>query len=66
MDLGIAGKRATSLEKLLGRRSEIKEVAPRITAHLGEIFGLDLRASDPSALEAMLQQHENQMAGATA
>ena len=29
---GIAGKRATSLEKLLGRRVEMKEVAPRIAA----------------------------------
>ena len=42
---GIAGKRATSLEKLLGRRVEMKEVAPRIAAHLGELFGLDLRAA---------------------
>ena len=38
---GIAGKRATSLEKLLGRRVEMKEVAPRIAAHLGEMFGLE-------------------------
>ena len=41
---GIAGKRATSLEKLLGRRVEMKEVAPRIAAHLGEFFGLAFRA----------------------
>src|ERR1700722_8103062 len=34
---GIAGKRPTSLEKLLARRVEIKEAAPRIAAHLGEI-----------------------------
>ena len=48
---GIAGKRATSLEKLLGRRVEMKEVAPRIAAHLGEIFGLDLRAYGREHLE---------------
>ncbi len=41
---GIAGKRATSLEKLLGRRVEMKEVAPRIAAHLGRIFWPRIRA----------------------
>jgi lipoyl(octanoyl) transferase len=61
---GIAGKRATSLEKLLGRRVEIKEVAPRIAAHLGGIFGLDLRTAARDALEAMLRQYEDQPVGA--
>ena len=42
---GIAGKRATSLEKLLGRRVELKEAAPRIAARLGELFGLEPRAA---------------------
>ena len=51
---GIAGKRATSLEKLLGRRVAVGEVAPRITAHLGEIFGLEPRASNLDALNALL------------
>jgi lipoyl(octanoyl) transferase len=51
---GIAGKRATSLEKLLGRRVEVGEVASRITAHLGEIFGLEPRASNLDALNALL------------
>ena len=63
---GITGKRATSLEKLLGRRAEIKEVAPRIAAHLGAMFGLELRAAVPDALEAMLRQFEDQPVGATA
>ena len=53
---GIAGKRATSLEKLLGRRVEMKEVAPRIAARLGEIFGLRPQASSRDALEALLEQ----------
>jgi lipoyl(octanoyl) transferase len=61
---GIAGKRATSLEKLLGRRVEIKEVVPRIAAHLGGIFGLELRAAARDALEAMLRQYEDQPVGA--
>ncbi len=62
---GIAGKRATSLEKLLGRRVEIKQVAPRMAAHLGELFDLDLRAAGVDELEAMLRQYENQPVGAT-
>jgi lipoyl(octanoyl) transferase len=53
---GITGKRATSLEKLLGRRVEIAEVAPRIVASLGGIFGLGPRASTREALEALLEQ----------
>jgi lipoyl(octanoyl) transferase len=63
---GIAGKRATSLEKLLGRPVEIKEAAQRIAAHLGAIFGLELRATAPDALEALLRQFEDQPVGATA
>jgi len=56
---GIAGKRATSLEKLLGRRVEMREVAPRIAAHLGEIFDLDLRGCDRDDLDVMLRTHED-------
>ena len=59
---GIAGKRATSLEKLLGRRVEMKEAAPRIAAHLGEIFGLDPRACGRDEFEAMLRAHEDRAA----
>ena len=63
---GIAGKKTTSLEKLLGRRVEIKEVAPRIALHLGEIFGLELRAASGDALQAMLRQYEDLPVAATA
>jgi lipoyl(octanoyl) transferase len=59
---GIAGKRATSLEKLLDRRVELNEAAPRITAHLGEIFGLVPRACDRDNLKTILRAYENQMA----
>ncbi len=55
---GIAGKRAASLEKLLVRRVEMKVVAPRISAHLAEIFGLDPRVSGRDALEMLLEQFE--------
>jgi lipoyl(octanoyl) transferase len=63
---GIAGKRATSLEKLLGRRVEMKEAAPRISAHLGGIFGLDPRACGREAVEEILGQQEVQPVETTA
>jgi lipoyl(octanoyl) transferase len=63
---GIVGKRATSLEKLLGRRIEIKEVGPLIAAHFSESFGLDLRPATPDALQAMLRQYEDLPVEATA
>jgi len=59
---GIVGKRATSLEKLLGRRMEMKEAASRIAAHLAEIFGLSPRGSSRGALEAILQPFEERTA----
>jgi lipoyl(octanoyl) transferase len=59
---GIAGKRATSLEKLLGRSVEIKETAPRITAHLGEIFGLVPRACGRDDLDSRIRIYEDQTA----
>jgi len=59
---GIAGKRATSLEKLLGQRVEMKDAAPRITAHLGEILGLHPRAHGREDLEMTLRTHEDRAA----
>jgi lipoyl(octanoyl) transferase len=59
---GIAGKRATSLEKLLGRRVELNEAAPRIADHLGEIFGLGPRPCGCDALDTMLRKHEDRAA----
>jgi lipoyl(octanoyl) transferase len=59
---GIAGKRSTSLEKLLGRRVEMKDAAPRITAHLGEILGLHPRACGLEGLEMTLRTHEDRAA----
>ena len=59
---GIADKRATSLEKLLGRGVAIKEVWPKIAEHLGELFDLDLRAASRDDLDVMLRTHEDNMA----
>jgi lipoyl(octanoyl) transferase len=63
---GIAGRKVTSLEKLLGRPVAIDEVAPRVAARLAELFGLALRPADAGTLEALLRAHECQPAGATA
>ena len=56
---GIADRKATSLEKLLGRGVEEKEVAPRIAKHLGELLGLEMReASKKELLENL--EHADQ------
>src|SRR6266513_4210050 len=46
---GIVGRKATSLEKLLGRSVEEKEVAPRIAKHLGELLGLEMKEASKKA-----------------
>lgn len=51
---GIVGKRATSLEKLLGREVAWNEVARRITSHLAELLGLVIRSCARGELEATL------------
>ncbi len=59
---GIEDKRATSLEKILGRSVKMEEVSPRIAAHLGELLGLDLRPAHRDDLDTMLRMHEDQAA----
>jgi lipoyl(octanoyl) transferase len=51
---GIQGKRATSLEKLLGRRADVSDAAARLARHLGECFGRALREVVFSELEDAL------------
>jgi lipoyl(octanoyl) transferase len=63
---GIAGKRATSLEKLLGRSVDQREVSSRLAAHLGEIFGLAPRACTRDELEALTPREDGQPAGISA
>ena len=55
---GIADRKATSLEKLLGRKVEQKEVAPRIAKHLGELFGLEITETSKKELLQKLEQAE--------
>jgi lipoyl(octanoyl) transferase len=55
---GIADRKATSLEKLLGRKVKEKEVAPRIAKHLGELFGLEMQETSKKELLHKLEHAE--------
>jgi lipoyl(octanoyl) transferase len=55
---GIAGRKATSLEKLLGRGVNLSEVAPKIVRHFGEVFGLEMNAGSQEELFAKLEKAE--------
>jgi lipoyl(octanoyl) transferase len=57
---GIAARRATSLARVLGRDVDPSAVLAQITAHLGEIFQLDMGPRDLGTLEAALQAREEQ------
>ncbi len=55
---GIADRKATSLEKVLGRSIERKEVAPQLIKHLGEVFGLEMKQASRQELLEKLEQAE--------
>src|SRR2546421_9120626 len=55
---GIAECKATSLEKLLGRSVEEKEVSPRIAKHLGELLALEMREASRKELLENLDHAE--------
>src|SRR5258708_9355560 len=55
---GIADRTATSLEQLLGRSIERKEVAPQLIKHLGEVFGLEMKQASRQELLEKLEQAE--------
>jgi lipoate-protein ligase B len=59
---GIADRRATSLEKLLGRRVEYQEVAPRLAKYLGEVFGLEMKPAGREILFEKLAEAETPVA----
>lgn len=50
---GLAGRKATSLEKLLDRAVSSREVAPLLARHFGEVFGLRM---EPAAKEKLFEQ----------
>jgi len=55
---GIAGKRATSLERLLGRGVASAEAAPRLARHFAEVFDFQLRPASYAELEESLEAFE--------
>ena len=58
---GLAGRRATSLEKLLDRAVGVGEVAPRMAQHLGEVLGLEMCDVAVSEIERRLLEFEASM-----
>lgn len=55
---GIAGKRATSLERLLGRHVELSDAAPRLVRHMGDCFGRTMRSVSITELQETLAAAE--------
>jgi lipoyl(octanoyl) transferase len=55
---GISDKRATSLERLLGRRVEMADAAPRLVRHLGDCFGREMRVATIDELQSALAEAE--------
>ena len=55
---GISDSKATSLEKLLGRGIERSEVLARLAKHLGELFGLEMKATSKKELVEELEHAE--------
>lgn len=59
---GITGRKATSLEKLLGRGVNVSEVAPKMARHFGEVFGLEMKAGSREELLEKLEIAEQAVA----
>ena len=59
---GIADRKATSLEKVLGRRVDLAEVKPKLAKHLGEVFGLELQQKNRAELLERLEAVEQPVA----
>jgi lipoyl(octanoyl) transferase len=59
---GIAERKATSLEKVLGRAVKRNEAAPKIVEHFGEVFGRQPRQTTREELFAALERFEQTQA----
>jgi lipoate-protein ligase B len=55
---GITGRKATSLEKLLGRAVNRGEATERLTQHLAEVFGFTRKPTSLDELERQLHDFE--------
>lgn len=56
---GISGSRATSLERILGRRIDVAEAGAHIAQHAGECFSRDFQPQSRQALETALEAFES-------
>jgi lipoyl(octanoyl) transferase len=54
---GIAGKRATSLERVLDRAVSCGEVTPKLVWHFGDVFGCEMVVVPRVTLEQKLADH---------
>jgi lipoyl(octanoyl) transferase len=59
---GIAGRKATSLEKLLVRAVKLSEVTPKIVRHFEDVFGLEMKAASRDEVFARLEMAEQAVA----
>jgi lipoyl(octanoyl) transferase len=59
---GITGRKATSLEKLLGRTVHLNGVAPKVARHFGDVFGLEMAAGSRKELFEKLELAEQMVA----
>ena len=59
---GIANRKATSLEKLLGRSLDSKEVERRLAKHFGKVFGREMKKAAREELLEKLEHVEQQAA----
>lgn len=57
---GIAERKATSLEKVLGRAVKRNEAAPKLVEHFGEVFGREPRYTPREELFAALEKFERE------
>lgn len=60
---GIAGKRATSLERVLDRAVGGDEVRPKLVSHFGQIFDREMISISRSELDETLANHAAALAG---
>ena len=55
---GIADRKATSLEKVLGRSLAPSEIKPLLAKHLGQVFGLTVRTAQREEIFEKLEAFE--------
>ena len=56
---GIAGCRAVSLDKLLGRTIDFENVSQKIVSRFGKVFGLEMRRASREELESQLDSEKD-------